>query len=137
MVIWGCGNCNGSRGQGLSVVHFDIDRNGDKCQKLSETQCIEHVSSAVDITFPLHGRSLQTSFLFGGAFLPVVPYPSAAMVVLKKVTVISRSKAMIDGIFSIWPLVVINLLFALVAGCVMWFLVSGFVSIFNHLFAVA
>ncbi len=124
MAIWSCGNCNGPRGHGYSVVHFDIDKSGKKSQKVSEKECINNVDQTVDFTFPLHGRTMQTNFLTGGKFLSVVDHPAAAMVVLKKVTIISRSTAMKNALMSMWPLIVVNVIFAALAGFFVWSLVS-------------
>ncbi|XP_065052028.1 phosphatidylinositol phosphatase PTPRQ-like [Rhopilema esculentum] len=125
MVVWGCQNCNGPRGHGLSVLHFDVDRTGGRCIKSSSIQCMENVNNATDISFPVLGRALQTNFLSRGKFLHLIDHPSSALVALKKVTIISKSKAMSVAMFSLWPMIILILALAALAGNIIWFLDSG------------
>lgn len=125
MAIWGCQDCNGPRGHGYSVVHFDFDHSGQKSLQSSEQGCINAASPFVKLVFPIQGRTLQKQFLSEGVFLPLLDYPQTAMVVLKKVKIISKNEAVKKSIFSIWPLVLINLLFAVASGFILWALVSA------------
>ena len=127
MAIESCGNCNGPRGHGFSVVHFDIDINGTVCQKDSLSACVSHANFYTDITFPVRGRKNLEDFVGVGKYLELIDYPNAAMLVLKKSKVISRTEALLNAIFGIWPLVVINLLMAILAGLLLWSLVSSFI----------
>ena len=107
------------------MVHFDFDESGQKSMQSSEQGCINAASPFVKLVFPIQGRMLQKQFLSEGAFLPLLEYPLTSMVVLKKVTIISKNEAMKKSILSIWPLVLINMLFAVASGFVLWVLVSA------------
>eukprot|EP00794_Sanderia_malayensis_P017493 gene17493-19243_t len=122
MAIWSCGDCNGPRGHGYSVVHFDIDEDGHGSRRKNEKTCIAHAHETVDFTFPVLGRQTQTKFLTTGKFLPLLQHTDSAVVVMKKVTIISRSSAMKKAMLSLWPLFMLNIFFATLAGFIIWFL---------------
>ena len=126
MAIWACQNCNGPRGHGLSVVHFDIESNGQQSLKDSKYDCMKNVNEFVDFTFPVQGDTFKYKFISDGIYLEFINHPSSAFIVLKKLKIVSKSEAVKTSIFTLWPIFLINLELAMVSGLIYWFLVSDF-----------
>ena len=133
MAVWGCENCNGPRGHGYSVVHFDMDRNGEKSLKKSKSDCMKVADEFLDFTFPVQGDFFQYKFISDGRFLPLIDHPSSALITVKKTKTISKSIAVKSAIFKLWPIFLINLLFAVISGFFLWFLVSPKLAYFAFL----
>ena len=132
MAIWGCRNCNGPRGHGTSVVHFDIDRNGKKSLKKSKAECMKDVDEFIDFTFPVQGDALQYKFISDGKFLPFMDHPSSALVAVKKLKIVSKSEAVKKSILSLWPILLINLQFTVLSGLIYWILVRDSTCKIHH-----
>ena len=94
--------------------------------KSSMKDCMRLADEFLDFTFPVQGKDSTHDFLGQGRFLPFIEHPSSALVTLKKLTVISKAAAVKDAIFSLWPIVFINLSFVIVSGYLIWLFVSSF-----------
>ena len=91
--------------------------------KDSKSESMQNADEFVDFTFPVQGDTLQYKFISDGKFLPFIDHPSSAMIVVKKLKIIGKSEAVMSSIFSLWPVLLINFLFAIITGLIYWFLV--------------
>ena len=76
-----------------------------------------------DLSFPVYGSSEKESYgaLYG--YVPVISSPGEAFVVNREMDQ-TPSDILASVIFSSWPLAVLSLVFCILAGIVIWILVS-------------
>ena len=86
---------------------------------LSESNMTEIQNS--DIVFPIPAQSKLIEDLHGFRYIPLFDVPSAFYITLQA-SEEQLTKDMIDGCLSNWPLLIICLLLALIAGFVAWIL---------------
>ena len=103
---------------------MDMKYNGRRsfAQKTIEIQAIQEIDQFTDLTFPVVGSKFLDSFL-GYPYVSIVEHPGVVLIVRDKdwqEVVIE----MIKAILGIWPLVLMNILVMLVAGFIVWLLVS-------------
>jgi hypothetical protein len=79
--------------------------------------------SESDLSFPVYGSSDQETYgaLYG--YVPVINSPGEAYVVNREPDKTSTD-ILVTMILSCWPLVILSLVFSILAGFVIWFLVS-------------
>lgn len=97
----------------------------DFLTKRSVKRSLENVRKAIsdsDLSFPVYGSSDQERYgaLYG--YVPVINSPGEAFVVNREMDQ-TPSDILAAVVFSSWPLMVLSLLFCVLAGIVIWFLV--------------
>ena len=115
-----CGLCNGRK----PFVATFKSLSGASPQKISEMRVRAAIGEEFHISFPILGSSEMTRFMGENAFVTLVKSTGVATLVRNEVDRTAKTKAAFGAMLSIWPMYIILILTTLLAGIVMWFLVS-------------
>lgn len=107
----------------VTQIDFNQDGYGKSSMKISHPELLDSFDEATTFAFPIYGYMEQTHYRATYGFIPGVRSPGMVVIVRKK-SPGSIAAAVISSIFETWPLLVIIVLSASIAGCVMWMLVS-------------
>ena len=91
---------------------------------------LENVREAIsdsDLSFPVYGSSDQERYAALYSYVPVINSPGEAFVVNREMDQ-TPSDILAAIIFSCWPLAVLSFLFCVLAGIIIWFMVSFMTS---------
>ena len=74
-------------------------------------------------SFPVYGWTWQEYYGAYYRYIPLVESPGVAFIVIED-EVLSPSERLIKEVFATWPYIVVTTLLAVLAGIIIWFLVS-------------
>ncbi|XP_048579794.1 uncharacterized protein LOC5501224 isoform X1 [Nematostella vectensis] len=120
MLVQCCGSC---ADHGQSRLDLTVDGHNNTAQKKTIDELLNTIDGETDFSFPVHGYKGQDSYKRGLGYTPMVESPGAAFVVGQVDTTAARA-AMFDKVIGTWPVIVLPLVMAYIAGAVMWFLDS-------------
>lgn len=90
----------------------------------NENEVAELIDDKNDLSFPVYGWKWQVTYAERFRYIPLVESPGFAFL-LREPDTDTPLKAVLKSTFATWPYILITVLMALIAGIVMWFLVSG------------
>lgn len=111
-----CSTCGGT------VVDFEKDGFGEISEKGNYPELLKSLDSATTFAFPIVGHAGSNKYGSHFGFVPAVESPGMVVIVKKKSTE-SIALTVLWSVFGLWPILLINVLLALVAGIVIWVLV--------------
>lgn len=120
MVVTCCQTC-ASHGQ--SIVDFSLDGNGKASEKPSDSALRGKISHQTQFSFPVPGFSEQEKYGVDLGYWPLVQTPGVAYVVNTGMGT-SPSDALSSSLASCWPAVLLVFVMSLLAGFLIWILVS-------------
>ena len=120
MAVTCCQTCT-SHGQ--SLVDFSLDGNGEASEKPTDSTLRGKISHQTQFSFPVPGFSEQEKYGVDLGYWPLVQTPGVAYVVNTDVGT-SPSDALSSSLASCWPAVLLVFVMSLLAGFLMWILVS-------------
>eukprot|EP00111_Clytia_hemisphaerica_P004297 TCONS_00012267-protein len=113
-----CGMCPRKGGQRLDTV-LDLVQNGKRtfARKSSRARVFDDIDDFTQFSFPLNSNPASADT--DSNFVPVVKYPGAVLIVRQPDTS-ELVKQMILNILGIWPIFLINALFIILSGGIVW-----------------
>ena len=114
-----CGNCSE---HGLSKLDFRRNGNNGIAQQNTTGDLLHNINDQTDFSFPVIGYKLQDSYKGGLGYAPFVESAGVAFVVYTDTSVFTNT--MFAALLACWPVVVIPLVMAYIAGVMVWMLVS-------------
>ena len=82
---------------------------------------MQNINGQTDFSFPVIGYKLQDSYKGGLGYAPFVESAGVAFVVYTDTSAVKD--AMFDALIACWPVVLIPLVMAYIAGVLVWLLV--------------
>lgn len=124
-----CGDC---LDHGESKLDFTCNGNNGTAQRNSSEDLLQNIDDQTDFSFPVIGYKLQDSYKGGLGYAPFVESAGVAFVVYTDTSGVKD--AMFDALIACWPVIVIPLAMAYIAGVTVWILVSN-MFFFSHFFS--
>ena len=78
-----------------------------------------------DLSFPVYGSSDQDKYSALYGYVPIISSPGEVYVVNRE-PVVTNADILIAVVLTCWPIVVVIVVFSLLAGIIIWFLVSKY-----------
>ena len=88
-------------------------------------------SGSADIFFPVLGETSASS-VHGFHFVPILFLTGGTLLYVQDKSGKAFASKLLEGVFEVWPLVTIALLLALIAGSIIWLMVS-YCNVFKSL----
>lgn len=110
--------------QNASTVDLQLNGLSELAEAATEEEMKARIGSDTDISFPVYGHKYQDSYGGNFAFTPLIESPGVALVTQSSVDV-SVSTEIATRIFNCWPLVVVTMVLASLAGVLIWMLVNN------------
>ena len=121
MLLKSCSIC--INGYGLTVLNFTSNGKGSVAYKRTINSVREDVDHRTQVSFPIIGAMDDAKFQREYVFIPLVESPGIAFITVSQDT---SSTTAISTIIQFLPLYLFCLIMALVAGIIVWALVSIF-----------
>lgn len=122
MVTLSC--CQTCLEHGTSEVDYFKDGEGNAAEKSSDIAVKGSLTLETDYSFPMYGYNGQTEYSRYYGFAGMVQAVGTVFFTLKPDYSAQQSNALIQSIWSIMPFLAIAVLLAIIAGIIMWALVS-------------
>ena len=122
MISYVCGKCQ--RSSGFVDTRLDKFHNGRNAlaMKSNAERAVREIDEYTDLSFPIIAQTTLDMFT-GYPFIPLINHPGVVVIAKdKSIDEIVADKLML--IFAIWPLMLINVLFMVLAGFIVWVGVS-------------
>ena len=117
-----CGNCSAYRD---SPLFFDRSKSGRNQRRTSEIDLKTKISNDVHFHLTVTGRKELTVFQNQYQLVQVVESPGSAFIVVDQ-SKLSKTEAIFTSLVSTWPVFLMAILMASVAGMFIWVFVSLF-----------
>ncbi|CAB3988599.1 Potassium voltage-gated channel subfamily F member 1, partial [Paramuricea clavata] len=106
-----CGNC--SKGHGISHVRY-----GTPKESLNEVKYTISSKQVVHLSFPIAGKETDEEYK-GEYYRPLFSSPGVAVLVMKE-DPSKSARAILNSVLSTWPVLLLTLVMAWLAGIAMW-----------------
>ena len=116
-----CAPCFENR---TTQIDFERDGHGNTSPKSTLRDFLASIDHATTFAFPVYGSLDQTHYYSSYGYVPGVRSPGMLLIVKKK-SPGDLVTAVIGSIFGIWPILVVSVALALIAGVIVWMLVSN------------
>ena len=107
-----------------TVVNFDHDGQGNLSVKATYPDLVKSIDQATTFAFPIMGYPDTDKYNSHFGFIPAVETPGM-VVLVKKQSADNLALTVLKSVLGIWPMLLINVLLAVLAGIVMWMLVCN------------
>lgn len=114
--------CRSCAAHGTSTVDFTRNEHGQPSEVMGNGELMRSIDGSTDLTFPAYGYLEMTLFHSQYKYTPLVESPGSAFVVRKEKS--SISGILMSNIMGTWSLLVMMICLALLAGTIIWILVS-------------
>ncbi|CAH3152802.1 unnamed protein product, partial [Pocillopora meandrina] len=112
-----CGEC---RAHGKSELDFSRSGNNGTSEQNRSEYLLENIDNQTDFSFPVNGYKLQNSYRGGLEYSPFVESAGVAFLTFQDSS--DAKHAMFVTLEACWPVVVLSLVMAYIAGLIMWLL---------------
>ena len=116
-----CSDCTQASGKSASVINYELDGKGKTGRKTGVKELIGSIDSDTDFSVPVNGYKGQTHYSLY-RYVKMAESPGVAFI-----TVMDTSEKVIaiaNVFFYSWPLLLMSFFMMIVAGMIMWVLVS-------------
>ena len=123
MVTLSC--CQTCLEHGTSEIDYFHDGEGNPSLRSSDIDVKRSLSLKTDFSFPVYGFNGQTTYSKYYGFATIVEVVGTAFFTKKPDYSLTQGNALLDSVMSIVPFLAIAVIFAYIAGVILWALVSG------------
>ena len=123
MVTLSC--CQNCLEHGTSEVDYFHDGLGNAAERDSDIGVKRSLSLKTDFSFPIYGYNGQTTYMKYYGYATIVEVVGTVFFTLKPDYSVTQAKVLMAAVTSIFPFLAIALMFAYIAGVIMWALVSS------------
>ena len=120
MIKFACGSCPDLHNE--TVVDFVSNGKFGFSSKQNMDRVVEDIDNFTELSFPMTTNPVEEDAV-NAKFVPVIKYPGAVFIT-KDTDLDSRVIQMILDILNVWPIFIINILFMILTGGIIWVLVS-------------
>lgn len=121
MTEWACGVC--TKGHGKTTINKLQNGKGSAAFKSSNIDMLNDIDDVPEISFPVHGTKSKSTHGGSYRYIHLIDTPGIAFITVAEPPD-STAFAVMQSIFDCFPLFVIALCLAFVAGVIIWILVS-------------
>ena len=125
MVTLSC--CQNCLEHGTSEVDYFHDGLGNNPEKDSDIDVKRNLTLETDYSFPVYGYNGQATYSKYYGFASIVDIVGTVFFTLKPDYSVTQGKVLLASVMSIVPFLAIAVIFAYIAGVIMWALVSSIV----------
>ena len=123
MIKWACGHCE----QSTTSLNLANNGKGKRASKTSVVSFLEDIDDLPQISFPVAGNNHIVTYRKDFAYIHFVDSPGLILVTILDPPGVS-SQFLFSAVFACYPMFLISVCMMIVAGFVVWALVSLFVS---------
>ena len=124
MIEYACGKCDRpGQSSDYSILDREKTGKGTLAQKRNQKEALEDADEYTELTFPITAHN-SVDYVSGLRYVALVQHPGLAFVVART-DINSIVKNLIMDLFKIWPILLINVLFMILVGFLVWVLVSS------------
>ena len=123
MVTLSC--CQNCLEHGTSEVDYFHDGLGNAPERDSDINVKRELNLETDFSFPIYGYYGQTQYMKYYGFAAIVEIVGTVFFTLKPDYSLSQGSILLESAMSVVPFLAIAVLFAFIAGVIMWALVSN------------
>ncbi len=123
MVTLSC--CQNCLEHGTSEVDYFHDGLGNAAERDSDISVKRSLDLKTDFSFPVYGYKGQNAYMRYYGFASIVEVVGTVFFTLKPDYSVSQGNALMASVMSIMPFLAIAVIFAYIAGVIMWALVSS------------
>ena len=116
-----CSDCTQANGKSASVVNYDLDGKGKAGRKTGVKELISSIDSDTDLSTPVNGYKDQTHYSLY-RYVKLTESPGVAFITVMDTS--EKAVAIANVFFYSWPLLLMSFMMMIVAGIIMWVLVS-------------
>lgn len=121
--------CRACKLHGNSLVDFTINGKGSSAVQPSDQLVKSLIDDDTDFSFPIYGWNSLETYKTYYKYIPLVESPGIVQVA-KLHQHEEGAKLIIKTVMETWPLIIITLTLALIAGIIIWFLVRCLTATF-------
>ncbi|XP_031571660.1 uncharacterized protein LOC116305827 isoform X3 [Actinia tenebrosa] len=121
MTEWACGVC--TNGHGKTMINTLANGKGRASFKSSNIDLLNDIDDVPEISFPVHGTKYMSKYGGSYKYVHLIDSPGIAFITVAEPPD-SSSLAVMQSIFDCFPLLLIALSMAFMAGVVIWILES-------------
>ena len=126
MVTFSC--CQNCLEHGTSEVDYFHDGHGNAPVRDSDMSVKTNLSLGTDFSFPVYGFAGQTTYMKYYGYATIVEIVGSVFFTLKPDYSLTQGGVLFDAVLTIVPFLAISVLFAYIAGVILWALVSFWTS---------
>ena len=119
---------------GESKLDFRRNGNNGTAQRNRSEDLLHNIDGQTDFSFPVIGHKLQDTYKGGLGYSPFVESAGVAFIVYTDTSGVKE--AMFDALLACWPVIVLPLVMAYIAGVTVWILVRIFLNFLCLLFCL-
>lgn len=121
MIKWACGNC--VNGHGQTDINMKSNGKGGDAYKPGPIDLVNDIDDVPHISFPVYGNEYMDKYMGMYQYIHLMDSPGVAFITIDNPSD-TAGKRIIISVFGCMPLLLIAVLMALLAGFVVWILVS-------------
>lgn len=108
---------------GSAAIDYYYDQQGNReSMKHNDSAMRMNITSSAHISFPLSRRNKELKYQ--GTYMPLLYIPGLLIMSKNESSVEKYARVVAGSIYDIWPVIVINMVLTLLAGTIIWLLVS-------------
>ncbi|XP_028392900.1 uncharacterized protein LOC114517402 [Dendronephthya gigantea] len=123
MVTLAC--CQTCLEHGTSEIDYFRDGQGNPSIRTSDIDVKRNLTLATDFSFPIYGFEGQESYSKYYGYSPIVQIVGTVFFVKKPDYSLTQGKALLQSVLPVLPFIAITVLFAYIAGVIIWALEHG------------
>ena len=116
-----CSDCTQANGKSASVINYELDGKGKTGRKSGVKELVGSIDSDTDFSVPVNGYKGQTHYSLY-RYVKMAESPGVAFITVMDVS--EKVIAVANVFFYSWPLLLMSFFMMIVAGMIMWVLVS-------------
>ena len=122
VTLYCCQNC---LEHGTSEIDYFQDGFGANPERYSDINVKRNLALETDFSFPIYGYNGQSTYMRYFGYAPIVDIIGTVFFTLEPEYSLIQGKILMASVLSIVPFLAIAILFAYIAGVLMWALVSS------------
>ena len=116
---YACGSC---KRRPPSVLDFKHNGKNGWAEKSSLDKMKKDIDDYVHVSFPVFGSTVLDTY-YGYPFVAAVTHPGVIYFIIKD-TLRKQIKVLVKNVLDTWPIFLINVLFIMLSGFIIWSIVS-------------
>lgn len=121
MILNVCGKCANKP----PAVNWYRSFSGQQPEKKSEIAVKHWIGQNYHISFPIFGRAEITTYESSHVFVLMVNSPGSAVLIRNNIDYAAKTINTLASMTSVWPMLVIIILFSSISGILLWSVVSA------------
>lgn len=121
MIKWACGNCE--NGHGETDIDMKSNGKGGDAYKQGAIDLVSDIDDVPHISFPVYGNGYMVKYMGMYEYIHLMDSPGVVFITIDDPSE-TTGKRIISSVFACMPLLLVAVLMAVLAGFIVWVLVS-------------